>query len=45
MIQLLQGDCIELMKTLPDKSVDAIITDPPLQYLRVSGIIKAWKKL
>jgi site-specific DNA-methyltransferase (adenine-specific) len=29
MIQLLQGDCIEMMKTLPDKSVDAIITDPP----------------
>lgn len=29
MIQLLQGDCIELMKTLPDKSIDAIITDPP----------------
>lgn len=28
-IQLLQGDCIELMKTLPDKSIDAIITDPP----------------
>jgi DNA modification methylase len=29
MIRLLQGDCIEMMKTLPDKSVDAIITDPP----------------
>lgn len=29
MIQLLQGDCIEMMKTLPDKSVDAIITDTP----------------
>lgn len=23
------GDCIELMKTLSDKSIDAIITDPP----------------
>lgn len=26
---LLQGDCLELMKTLPDGSVDSIITDPP----------------
>lgn len=28
-IALLHGDCIELMKRLPDKSIDAIITDPP----------------
>lgn len=28
-IKLLQGDCLELMKTIPDKSIDAIITDPP----------------
>ena len=26
---LKQGDALELMKELPDKSVDAIITDPP----------------
>ena len=24
-----QGDCIEVMKTLPENSVDAIVTDPP----------------
>lgn len=29
MIKLLQGDCIEVMKTIPNKSIDAIITDPP----------------
>lgn len=29
MIELLQGDCLELMKDIPDGSVDAIITDPP----------------
>lgn len=23
------GDCLELMKQMPDKSVDAVITDPP----------------
>lgn len=28
-VQLIQGDCIEMMKTLSDKSIDAIITDPP----------------
>lgn len=29
MIQLLHGDCLELMKSIPDKSVDMILTDPP----------------
>jgi DNA modification methylase len=29
MIQLLHGDCLELMKSIPDKSINAIITDPP----------------
>ena len=24
-----QGDCLELMKLIPDKSIDAIISDPP----------------
>ena len=29
MIQLLQGDCLELMKEIPDKSVDMILCDLP----------------
>ena len=29
MIKLLNGDCLELMKSIPDGSIDAIITDPP----------------
>jgi len=29
MINLIKGDCLELMKTIQDKSIDAIITDPP----------------
>jgi len=29
MIKLINGDCLEVMKTIPDKSIDAIITDPP----------------
>jgi site-specific DNA-methyltransferase (adenine-specific) len=28
-IDLRKGDCLELMKDIPDRSVDAIITDPP----------------
>ena len=29
MIELHLGDCLEVMKSIPDKSVDAVITDPP----------------
>jgi DNA modification methylase len=29
MIDLRLGDCLEVMKTIPNKSIDAIITDPP----------------
>lgn len=28
-IELWHGDCLELMKNIPDASIDAIITDPP----------------
>ena len=28
-VQLYHGDCLEIMKSIPDKSVDAVITDPP----------------
>ena len=29
MYKLLHGDCVELMKNIPDKSIDLIVTDPP----------------
>ena len=29
MIRLYKGDCLEVMKSIPDGSIDAIITDPP----------------
>lgn len=32
MYKLLQGDCLELMKHIPNKSIDLLITDPP--YLK-----------
>ena len=27
--QILRGECVETMKTLPDGSVDCIFADPP----------------
>ena len=39
MIDLKQGDCLELMKEIPDKSIDLIVTDPP--YLHVKGGCKS----
>jgi len=29
MVKLLHGDCLELMKSIPDKSIDMVLTDPP----------------
>lgn len=28
-MKLILGDCLDVMKTLPDKSVDAVFADPP----------------
>ena len=36
MIQLYNGDCLELMKDIPDGSVDLVLTDPP--YGTMKGI-------
>jgi len=33
-INLLRGDCIDLLPKIPDSSIDAIITDPPYGYLK-----------
>jgi len=27
--QIIQGDCLEVMKDIPDKSIDLVLTDPP----------------
>ena len=29
MINLMQGDCLEIMKSIPSQSVDMVLTDPP----------------
>lgn len=33
-VQLYLGDCLEVMKTLPDNSVDLVLTDPPYESMR-----------
>jgi DNA modification methylase len=38
-MRLLHGDCLEQMKTLPDNSVDAIVSDPPYG---ISFMAKKW---
>ena len=27
--EIIQGDCLEVMKTMVDNSIDTVITDPP----------------
>lgn len=34
MIDLRQGDCLDLMKDIPDESIDLVITSPPYDDLR-----------
>jgi site-specific DNA-methyltransferase (adenine-specific) len=36
MIDLRLGDCIEILKTLPDNSVDSIVTDPPYHLTSIT---------
>lgn len=36
MIQLMHGDCLELIKNIPDKSIDLVVTDPPYK-IETSG--------
>jgi DNA modification methylase len=36
-VELHLGDCLEFMKTMPDKSVDAVITDPPYGINYING--------
>ena len=37
MIDLRQGDCLELLKDIPDGSVDLILTDPPYGTMNTDG--------
>lgn len=37
MIKLLHGDCMELLKNIPDKSIDLVVTDPPYNFGNKGG--------
>jgi site-specific DNA-methyltransferase (adenine-specific) len=36
-VTILHGDCVEQMRTLADKSVDSIVTDPPYHLTNAGG--------
>lgn len=40
---ILQGDCLKILKTLPDKSIDLIFTDSSY-WMRVDGILNDLKE-
>ena len=49
-MKLLQGDCLELMKDIPDSSVDMVLTDPPYNIgvtTQKNGkkTVNAWDKI
>ena len=35
MNKIIQGDCLEKLKDLPDNSVDSIVTDPPYHLVSI----------
>ena len=39
MLKLVQGDCLQVLKTLDSDSIDALVTDPPAG---ISFMNKAW---
>lgn len=40
MKELYLGNCLEVLETLPENSVDTVITDPPYH---LTSITKRWK--
>ena len=36
-VNLYKGDCLEVLKTLPDNSVDLLLTDPPYLLSNAKG--------
>ena len=41
--KVIQGDCLEVMKDIPDNSVDLVVTDPPYNIGK-RGLYKEWKE-
>ena len=43
--KIVQGDCLELMKKMPDKCIDLVVTSPPYNFDAGSGIGSKYKEL
>ena len=43
--RIYQGDCLELIKRLPDKSIDCIICDPPYEVLNKNNKDAQWDRI
>ena len=43
MITLYNGDCLEVMKRIPDGSVDLVLTDPPYGTIKGAGSNRSGK--
>jgi len=48
--KIIQGDCLEVMRTMPDKSVDLVLTDPPYgttacDWDTVQDLVRMWQNL
>jgi len=41
MLKLYNGNCLEVMRTMPDNSVDSIVTDPPYGMSKEPNIAEA----
>lgn len=41
---IIQGDCLEVLKCIPDAKIDAVITDPPYACLNKSNSHAKWDK-
>lgn len=44
-VELHLGDCLEVMRGIPDKSMDAVITDPPYFAIAERRIAEAQMQL
>ena len=43
--QVIHGDCLEVLRTMPDNSVDAVVTDPPYGFSRepdIEEVLRHW---
>ena len=38
------GDCLEILRTMPDNSVDAVVTDANIAEARISHAYRVWQE-